>query len=190
LFKDAWWKYYDIMPVCEWKFITGDTASKTKEHNDFTVFQCWGVCQGNLYLLDLIRGKWEAPDLRVMFKSFWIKHYGTGTQTIGRLRFAAIEDKSSGTGLIQDMVNEIAPPIPIQAIQRNKDKVTRSMDMIPYIASGRVYLPTNADYLSDFLSEFRKFTPLMTHLHDDQIDPTLDAIDIALRPNAYEAGAW
>jgi predicted phage terminase large subunit-like protein len=88
------------------------------------------------------------------------------------------------------MLTEFNPPIPMQAIQRNKDKVTRAMDMIPYLASKRVYLDENATYLSDYLSEFRKFTPLMTHKYDDQIDPTLDAIDIALRPDALTGGTW
>jgi len=30
----------------------------------------------------------------------------------------------------------------------------------------------------------------MTHAHDDQIDPTLDAIDILLRPANKESGTW
>jgi predicted phage terminase large subunit-like protein len=190
MFKDEWWQYYKVPPVCEYRFITADTASKTKEINDRTCFQCWGVLDGKIYLLDLLVGKWEAPELRRNFLAFWRKHFGTGTQTVSRLRFAAVEDKSSGTGLIQDMLTEFNPPIPMQAIQRNKDKVTRAMDMIPYLASKRVYLDENATYLSDYLSEFRKFTPLMTHKYDDQIDPTLDAIDIALRPDALTGGTW
>ena len=190
IFKASWWNFYDIAPNVEYKFITADTAQKTKEHNDYSVFQCWGFHQGNIYLLDQIRGKWEAPDLRIQFIAFWNKHFGSGTQTVGRLRVAYIEDKSSGTGLIQDIKKDKENPIPVQDVQRNTDKITRAMDMAPYIASGYVHLPKSADWLSEYLAEFSKFTPTMSHKHDDQIDPTLDAINVALRPPENSAGTW
>ncbi len=190
IFKTEWWKYYDILPNVEYKFITADTAQKTKEHNDFSVLQCWGYLTGNLYLIDQVRGKWEAPDLKIRFVGFWKKHYGSGSQVTGRLRAAYVEDKSSGTGLIQDIKRDRELGIPINAVQRNIDKVTRAMDGAPYIASGFVHLPKTAPFISDYLSEFDSFTPLMTHKHDDQIDPTLDAIDIGLRPAKKSAGVW
>ena len=190
LFKDEWWKFYDLLPNVEYRIITGDTAQKTKEYNDYSVFQCWGYLDGNIYLTDQIRGKWEAPELKTQFVAFWMKHYGSGSQTRGKLRRAYIEDKVSGTGLIQDIKRDKNNPIPIMGVGRSIDKVSRAMDMVSYIASGYVFLPKNADYLSDYLSEFAKFTPLMSHAHDDQIDPTLDAIDILLRPATATAGIW
>ena len=192
IFKDEWWRYYKqgtIVP--EYRIITADTAQKTDERNDYSVFQCWGYLSGNIYLLDQIRGKWEAPELRANAKAFWLKHYGTGdAQTIGWLRYMAVEDKASGTGLIQDLSREVDPVIPVEAIQRNIDKVTRAMDIVPYIASGRVFIPEDADWVSDYTQEFSKFTPLMTHKNDDQIDPTMDAIQELLRPGEKEGGAW
>lgn len=192
LFKAEWWKYFRLGTVIpEYRFITGDTAQETKKHNDWSVFQCWGVKDGNLYLLDQIRGKWEAPDLRRTAKEFWVKHYGSGpSMTTNRLRDMHIEKKSSGSGLIQDLKVSTDPPIPIVAIERNIDKVTRAMDMIPYLASGRVFLPEDAPWLSEYKAEFAKFTPMMTHAHDDQIDPTLDAVDVALRPAKKQGGVW
>jgi phage terminase large subunit-like protein len=38
-------------------------------------------------------------------------------------------------------------------------------------------LPLDVDWINDYKEEFRKFTPLMTHKHDDQIDPTMDAVE-------------
>jgi len=188
IFKDEWWKFYIVAPNVDYKIITADTAQKTKEYNDYSVFQLWGYLEGNIYLLDQLRGKWEAPDLRIRFKAFWKKHFGVGSATKGQLRSAHIEDKVSGSGLIQDLKR--AEKIPISAIQRNKDKVSRAMDTVPYISSGYVFLPESANWLNDYLAEFSRFTPLMTHKHDDQIDPTLDAIDILLRPSKQEAGVW
>jgi hypothetical protein len=40
-----------------------------------------------------------------------------------------------------------------------------------------LFLPEKADFLNDYLREFGLFTPVMSHLHDDQVDPTLDAIN-------------
>lgn len=190
LFKDIWWKFYGLPPNYEYCFITADTAQKTKEVHDYSVFQCWGFHDGNLYLLDLIRGKWESPQLRIVLKSFIQKHYKPGNPVRGKLRYAAIEDKSSGTDLIQSTTQDPDIKTPIIAIQRSKDKVSRSNDFAPYIASGRVWLPSEADWLSDFLLEFRKFTPTMTHKHDDQIDPTLDAIQLELSKTNSSAGTW
>ena len=187
LVKESWWKYYNMLPDMEWTGIFGDTAQKTKEHNDFSVFQLWGKSGNNIYLIDQIRGKWESTDLRIQFIAFWNKHHKPSV-TLGKLRCAYIEDKSSGTGLIQDIKRNEG--IPIKPIQRNTDKVTRLMDKIPYISSGYVYLPEDSDFLSEYIHEFSAFTPLMSHKHDDQIDPTLDAIDIMLSPPKNEVGGW
>lgn len=190
IFKGDWWKFYEEPPICEYRFITGDTAQKTEEHNDYSVFQLWGYKDGKIYLLDQIRDKWEAPDLKRAFVAFWNAHVGTGSEVTGHLREAYIEDKASGTGLIQDVQADEKNPIPVVAVQRNRDKITRAMDMAPYIQSGYVYLPERASWLNDYLSEFAKFTPMMTHKHDDQIDPTLDAIDKGLRPAQYNVEIW
>lgn len=190
IFKGDWWKFYDVTPQFEYKIITGDTAQKTKEIHDWSVFQCWGVEKGKIYLIDQIRGKWEAPQLKIQFTAFWNKHFGVGNELTGRLRSAYIEDKASGTGLIQDIRQDEKNPIPIIPVQRNTDKITRAMDMAPFICSGYVYLPSGAEFLSEYMAEFSKFTPTMTHKHDDQIDPTLDAIGILLRPANLESGIW
>ena len=47
-----------------------------------------------------------------------------------------------------------------------------------------------AVWLNDYLNEFSQFTPLLNHKHDDQIDATLDAVNILLRPNKNQAGVW
>ena len=83
----------------------------------------------------------------------------------------AIEDKSSGTGLIQQLKRT---GIPIRAIPRERDKITRAYDVAPQIQSGNVYLPEGKDFIKEYLAEFEVFP---NGAHDDQIDPTMDAID-------------
>ncbi|HEM7794945.1 TPA: helicase, partial [Acinetobacter nosocomialis] len=62
LVKAEWFPRYLDLPVLKWRAIWADTAQKTKEHNDFSVFLCAGLgYDNNLYIIDVKRGKWEAP---------------------------------------------------------------------------------------------------------------------------------
>lgn len=169
-FKSEWWQYYKVSPAIKWRGIYADTAQKTKQANDYSVFQLWGESvTGQAVLLDQIRGKWEAPELLMQARAFWNKHRAKGVRSFN------IEDKVSGTGLIQTLKRE---GVPVVAIQRNIDKITRAMDAAPFIQSGNVLLPEDADYLADLLTEFAQFP---NGTHDDQVDPAMDAISDILQ---------
>ena len=60
----------------------------------------------------------------------------------------------------------------------------RASDGSPQIEAGNVVLPESAPWLSDYLMEFEAFTLEGSHAHDDQIDPTLDAIKEMLGSSA------
>ena len=168
IFKDAWWQYYDREPEFKWRGIYVDTAQKTKEENDYSVFQCWGRTKnGDRYLIDQLRGKWEAPDLLERGRQFYAKH---NAEKNGRLRFMKVEDKVSGTGLIQTLRREGVHVLPIK---RSIDKVTRAFDAAPIIETGQVYLPRNAPWVNDFIIEASYFP---NGKHDDQLDPMMDAV--------------
>lgn len=170
ILKDEWYGYYSLLPKMEFRNIHADTAQKTEEQNDYSVFQCWGrSVTGDAILIDQIRGKWEAPELLVQARAFWHKHLNLDASA---LRAMQVEDKASGTGLIQTLRREGVPVVPIQ---RNKDKVSRAMDAAPFIESGNVLLPIDAPWLSEFLAESSAF-PGGTH--DDQLDPMFDAIKV------------
>ena len=177
IFKDAWWRYWAALPPLKYRMIYADTAQKTKEQNDYSVFQCWGYGDdGRCYLLDQLRGKWEAPELLVQAKAFWSKHKSSGT---GTLRQFKIEDKASGTGLIQQLKQS---GVPVTGIPRSTDKVTRALDAAPQVEVGNVVLPADAPWLSEFLLEFSQFP---NGSHDDQIDPLIDAVmDMTVKPQA------
>ena len=167
IFKDEWWQMADIAPAIEWRAIYADTAQKTGQQNDYSVFECWGKTAGKAVLLDLIRGKWEAPELLEQGRAFWAKHKAAQGQ--GILRKMAVEDKVSGTGLIQTLKRE---GIPVTAIQRDRDKITRAHDAAPSVQAGNVLLIRGA-WLSDFLGEASGFP---NAAHDDMLDPMMDAV--------------
>ena len=176
ILKGEWFRRYRVQPNFRYRKIFADTAQKTKEANDYSVFQCWGAGHdGCAYLIDQIRGKWEAPELKRRAVDFWAKHQDVDNVLFGALRSMVIEDKSSGTGLIQSLSMESS--IPVVPVERVKDKLTRVMDIADYVAAGRVFLPEEAPFTADFIYECEAFTPDDTHAHDDQIDPMCDAIN-------------
>lgn len=171
ILKDAWYRHWDILPKLKWRKIYADTAQKTKEANDFSVFQCWGDDgNGGKYLIDQLRGKWEAPELLDVARGFWTKHKASDTARMGNLRAMMVEDKSSGTGLIQTLARE---RVPIIGVKRPIDKITRAMDAAPMIQAGHVYLPRSADWVNGFMLESSQFP---NGKHDDQLDPMFDAV--------------
>lgn len=179
-----WFGYWTVLPQIEFRFITADTAQKTSDHNDWSVLQCWARSKtGQAVLLDQVRGKWEAPELVMRTRSFWLKHVNDQRPLAvnGALRGVYVEDKVSGTGLIQTLRRE---GIPIIALQRSKDKISRGYDAAPFIESGNVLLPRDASWLSDFIDEASAFPG---GAHDDQVDPMFDAVNIAQRVPADKA---
>ncbi len=176
IIKGRYFIRYTVLPFLKYRKIYADTAQKTKERNDFSVFQCWGEGIDNkIYLLDQIRGKWEAPELERRAIAFWAKHKADDRNDIGALRKMYIEDKSSGTGLVQSI--KAKGQIMITGVERNKDKLTRVMDVLPYLEAEMVCIPEDAPFTNDYIAEMEAFTADDTHKHDDQVDPTVDAID-------------
>jgi len=170
IFKDEWWQYYKVLPKIKYRAIYADTAQKTKEQNDYSVFQCWGMGEdGRIYLLDMVRGKWEAPELLVIAKAFWDKHKAE-PKIMGTLRQFKVEDKASGTGLIQQLKQK---KVPVVGIPRSIDKVSRAMDAAPHVQAGNVVLPEDSEWLSDILNEATSFP---NAAHDDTLDPLMDAV--------------
>jgi predicted phage terminase large subunit-like protein len=173
LFKEDWFQAYRDLPQLDWRAIYGDTAQKTGERNDFSVFQCWGKGRdGRAYLIDQVRGKFEAPELTKVARAFWEKHKRVPWNTHGHLRSMKIEDKVSGTGLIQELRRH-PNVIPVQAVQRDRDKVLRANDVLGHFATGSVCVPVNAYFYTDWRDEMLAFP---NGQHDDQVDPTMDAV--------------
>ncbi len=176
IIKGEHFERYTVTPKMKWRLVFADTAQKTKERNDFSVFEEWGMgIDGKIYLLDLIRGKWEAPELQRRAIAFWQKCRIRDSEFYGHARKLKVEDKSSGTGLVQTLK---LPPynIPVEGIERDKDKLTRVMDALPYIEARQICVPEAAPFTNDFIAECEAFTADDSHDFDDQIDPLVDAI--------------
>lgn len=179
VYKTEWFRFYNPTEHYDYQmsFITADTAQKKGEGNDFTVFQLWAKTFDNkLHLIDMVRGKFDAQELREQVKLFWRKSQSR-TDCVAPYGFY-IEDKSSGIGVIQEIKK--TDPIPVIPIQRNRhkdekgqwvsmDKFSRAMTAIPYIANGWVYLPFNEKdrISSELLAEAAAFKADLSAKHDD-----------------------
>ena len=169
IIKGAWFKRYSVLPRMKRIIITADTAQKTKQHNDYSVLLVAGVGHdGGVYVLDLIRGKWEAPELEQKVSDVWNKYKSLGVHKV------YVEDKSSGTSLIQNIQRK--QRIPIEGVQVDTDKYTRVLGVQGYIESGYIYLPNDAEWIEDFIKECEAFTATDSHKHDDQVDAMVMAI--------------
>lgn len=185
IIKGEYFRRYNSQatPRLKYRQIIADTAQKTADRNDFSVFLEVGLSVDNqLILLDLIRGKWEAPELQRRAVSFWSKAKNRESDKFGHLRNMLVEDKSSGTGLIQTIK---LPPhnIPILPVQREKDKLTRVMDVLTYIEVGMVWVPEDLPFTNDLIAECEAFSPDDSHAFDDQVDTLIDAVNELLSTN-------
>ena len=169
IIKGAWFKRYSVLPRMKRIIITADTAQKTKQHNDYSVIIVAGLgVDGGLYIVDLIRGKWEAPELEQKLSDVWNKYRSMSVHKV------YIEDKSSGTSLIQNIQRK--QRIPVEGVQVDTDKYTRVLGVQGYIESGYIYLPNDAEWIEDFIKECEAFTATDSHKHDDQVDAMVMAI--------------
>jgi predicted phage terminase large subunit-like protein len=156
-----------------------DTANKASELSDFSVCTSWSIKGRDLYLLHVLRRRMEYPELKRAVRE-------------QAQAFAAsvvlIEDKASGTQLIQELVAEGLHAV--TRYQPQSDKIMRMHAQTAMIESGFVHLPKEAPWLTEYLHELTAFPK---GRHDDQVDSTAQMLDWFKRagggPNT-DAGIW
>lgn len=173
LIMKEWFRDFGTLPEKLTNFrITADTAISAKKSADNSVFILSAECSGNLYILDVIKGKWEMPQLISNAINFVSSYKTRYPNTLFKGVF--IEAKASGQSLLQTLRQNTK--LPVIDVQPGGDKVLRVQQCLPYMQSGRVYLPTEATWKAEFLDELARFTPTMSHKHDDQVDALVYAM--------------
>ena len=105
-------------------------------------------------------------------RSFRTQLYGSPT--------VVIEDKSSGTQLIQDLRNEGILDVVEYKPPSGADKIVRLHACSDRFENGRVVLPDRAPWLDDYITELIGFPGVK---HDDQVDSTTQALDYLREPD-------
>jgi len=146
------------MVIASW-----DTASTLSETSDYSVGTVWGAKGLDFYLLDLVRGRFEVPELRrevLRLSQTW-----KADQTI-------IEDTDIGRAITQDLRRSGE----WRAILHKPrfDKEARFLAQSARFESGQVHVPQDAPWLAGWLDELLAFP---NGRHDDQVDSTSQALN-------------
>jgi predicted phage terminase large subunit-like protein len=166
LVKAEWFKTYadaDLPAKFETTFQSWDTANKPTELSDYSVCTTWGVKDKHAYLLHVIRKRLGYPGLKRAVRE---QAEAFNPQTV------LIEDKASGTQLIQELVNE--GMYAIKKYEPTMDKIMRMHSVTSTIENGFVHLPDKAAWLPEYLHELSSFPK---GKYDDQADSTSQALD-------------
>jgi predicted phage terminase large subunit-like protein len=145
-----------------------DTANKATELSDFSVCTTWGVKDKNVYLLGLLRQRLEYPALKRAVRE---------QQNLYGATEILIEDKASGTQLIQELIADGC--YGVTRYQPDCDKIMRMHAQTAMIENGFVYIPQDAPWLAEYLHEMTVFP---NGKHDDQVDSTAQFLDWFKRP--------
>ncbi len=140
-----------------------DTANKATELSDFSVCTTWGVRGKDLFLLNVLRKRLEYPALKRAVRE---QHSQFDADVV------LIEDKASGTQLIQELIAD-----GFHRVKRYKpecDKIMRLHAQTATIENGFVHLPEAAPWLAEYIHEMTVFPK---GKHDDQVDSTAQFLD-------------
>lgn len=173
MIKTEWLRYYELhqLPSRYEKIIQSwDTASKVGEINDYSVCTTWGVWNKDIYLLDVFRKRLNYPDLKRAVREL---------QERFRSDIVLIEDRSSGTQLIQEFRTEGL--YAVKACEPEGEKKMRLYTQTAMIENGFVHLPKDAHWLAEYVQELTSFPQ---GKYDDQVDSTSQAL------NWIKGGIW
>lgn len=161
---------------CLW-FQTIDTAMKEEQANDFTACSTFAKSKyGDLLVFDVFEMRLLVPEQWPMVKEFrdgraaW-DDVQREWRIKGRMRpwpatlaFQAVEDKNSGTGLIQVARSEGRP---LKVLKADGNKVLRAATVAQLYESGCVYHNADGEWRPNVEDQLTSFP---TASHDDAVD--------------------
>jgi predicted phage terminase large subunit-like protein len=165
LVKIEWFKTYpsaDAPAKYEMIIQSWDSANKPTELSDYSVCTTWGVRDHHLYLLHLLRKRLDYPNLKRAVRD---------QAEAFKPEAILIEDKASGTQLIQELISEGMHAI--QKCEPTMDKIMRMHSVTNTVENGFVHLPDRAAWLGEYLHEIASFPK---GKYDDQADSTSQAL--------------
>jgi len=168
--KREWFRFYVAAPAPFDRIVQSwDTANKATELADYSVCTTWGEKQKNFYLLDVLRKKLNYPELKRLVRE---------QQAAFGATHVLIEDRASGTQLIQELTQEGL--YQVKGISNADDKVMRLHAQTGTIENGFVHLPETAPWLDEYFAELLRFPRAK---NDDQVDSTAQALSFLTTPS-------
>jgi predicted phage terminase large subunit-like protein len=168
MIKREWFRYYEPheLPKRTYRsklLLSVDTAAKDGSHNDWSVCTVWLVHDGIYYLIGLVRGRFEYPQLRDMV---------IAQAKLHKPSIVLIEDASTGIALAQELKNVLriaVKPVPVE-----RDKQGRMYVQQEKFYAGLVRFPKGAPFLPELERELLAFP---NGPFDDQVDSISQALN-------------
>ena len=171
MIKREWLRYYEVLPERTYRskvFLSVDTAAKDGALNDWSVCTAWQLDDGAYYLIDLVRGRFEYPQLRDMVIAQAKRH---------KPSVVLIEDAHTGIALAQELkkiLHMAVRPVPVE-----RDKQGRMYVQQDKFYAGLVHFPKGAPFLPELEFELLTFP-------NGQFDDQVDSISQALNNDPYD----
>jgi predicted phage terminase large subunit-like protein len=175
IYGGAQWNFYDDDPmelirslrdlIFSWD-MTFKGKSKISSRS-YVVGQLWGRAKTTprRYLLAQWRARLGFKDTRDLVESTAKEWRG-----LGRVGALLVEDKANGPAIIDSLKEVVAGLV---AVEPDGTKEERAEATSYSIISGNVWLPRNAPWVEEFISEHRAFPQ---GSHDDQVDAQTQAM--------------
>jgi predicted phage terminase large subunit-like protein len=166
--KTEWLRFYQPgEQPAKFPFVlqSWDTANKSGELNDFSVCTTWGYTKKHCYLLDVFRDRIDFPQLKQAVRRLADKF---------KPNKILVEDKASGTQLIQSLKDDGVQRVVAYAPPPGSDKTMRLHAQTAVFEDGLVLLPKQAAWLGDYVAEITGFPGSR---YADQVDSTTQALD-------------
>jgi predicted phage terminase large subunit-like protein len=166
MIRQEWLRYFDHPPERTYRtqvIQSWDTAAKDGAQNDWSVCTTWMIIDGDYYLIDLTRGRYEYPRLRETAIELAKRH---------RPRCVLIEDASTGIALQQEL-KRIDFGGRTSLVKVENDKIARLYVNQAKFEAGQVLFPKGASFLPELLTELLAFPHGKT---DDQVDSISQAL--------------
>ena len=181
LFKADWLKTTQEGPEHDTKkgqiVQSWDTAIKTGSKNDYSVCITARHWRKEVHILNIWRGRVEFPQL--------LKKTIELARTFNP-RTLLIEDKASGSQLIQTLRASHEPGVPSPIARKPEaDKFTRAAGVSSIIEAGILHLPREAHWLAEFKKELLAFP---SSRHDDQVDALSQLLEWTRNNSRYSHG--
>ncbi len=188
LIKTQWFRRYkEVNERYRLLYIVCDTAFSSKTSADNSAFILVGITLENndLHILDMYVGKMDFVELKNNLINFYHKNNSIYSR-YNTISSIYIENKASGQSLIQELsynsrlpIRELYPTYYNSRLKKEQtsDKYTRYLEISSDIEAGHVYLPEQADWVLDFLSECESFDGLGSY-RDDRIDCLIYALKV------------
>lgn len=163
--KREWWKYAGEMPeaASQHRIHSWDLSIGKDKTADYCAFTHWAKGEDGYYLLDA--GHWQMSfDERVRKMNLLYEEH--------RPSFVLVEDSTPSMDFIEYLRRHTRMPLRLVK-PGSRDKVARLQAVLPLIEAGRVWLPSKAPWVSDYVDEMAAFPG---GANDDWVDSTSQAL--------------